>query len=190
MTENNQQITKTEPTKQQRPLLEGNEPIGLFLGYSAVTECDNSTFSLPTQPLEDGRFSILSCSFSLRSFLELPLSTGGWKRNQVAFDLQQGFIVSVSICSRDAHGTLQILSPLTCKGCASKPQRAAFMSAKELFSIPLPHFLRFCQVPSWDCQHYCNLWSCTAISLKQFPCTFIQLRHKQEVPRWRVLALL
>lgn len=44
----------------------GNKPIRLFPRSSAVSECDNYTFSFPSQPSGDGRFSILSHTLSLR----------------------------------------------------------------------------------------------------------------------------
>ena len=75
----------------------GNKPIRLFPRSSAVSECDNYTFSFPSQPSGDGRFSILSHTLSLRNFsLWLLMSPGDWERNQVAWDWRQRFILSRS----------------------------------------------------------------------------------------------
>ena len=104
-------------------------------------------------------------------------------KNQVALYLSQKFTLGCSSLHRDASGSWQILSPLTCKGCTSAPLGATFVSANELFSIPVPLFLAVLPVPSWDCQHYYNLWSCTAIGLKQFPCTFIQAETQARGPK-------
>lgn len=153
---------------------EGNQLSGLLPQRSAMTECDNFTFAFLIQPL------------SLRNFsLWLLMSPGSWgkKKNQVTLYVQQKFMLRCSSLHRDASGSLKILSPLTCKGCTATPLSATFLSANELFSIPAPHFWAVLPVPSWDCQHYYNLWSCTAIGLKQFPCTFIQAETQARGPK-------
>lgn len=77
-----------------------------------------------------------------------------------------------------------------CKYCRHLPPKVVHLHLWVRFSCQhmscfqsLLHFLPFCQVPSWDCQHYYNLWCCTAISLKQFPCTFIQTETQAGGPK-------
>lgn len=153
----------------------GSKQIWLSPRYWALTECDNYTFPFPFQPPGDGRFSTLSHTLSLRNFLWLLTSTGGWKRNQVVWDLQQGFVWK----SLPFAG--QMLVAL-CKYCHHWPAKVAHLNLCKLLHVskwaafnPLPCAAPwlFRQVPSWDCQHYYNLWSCTAIGSECFLCTFI-----------------
>lgn len=151
-----------------------------------MSECDNYTFSFPSQPSGDGRFSILSHTLSLRNFsLWLLMSPGDWERNQVAWDWRQRFILSRSHLQQRRWWHFANIVTID-------PQRWYISTSEHRFHVskwavfnPCStfFFLLFCQVPSWDCQRYYNLWSRTAISWKQFPCTFIQAEPQAGGPK-------
>lgn len=143
-------------------LLQGTNR-SLFPRSSAVSECDNYTFSFPSQPSGDGRFSILS-PLSLTSPYGFwwVLETG--KESEVARDWRQRFILSCSIAA-EAAASFEILSPLSRKRWYISTSEHHFLHQQmSCFQSLFHFFLLFCQVPSWDCQHYYNLWSRTAIS--------------------------
>lgn len=120
---------------------EGSKRIWLSPRYWAPTERDNSAFPFLIQPAGDGRFRTFSHALSLRNFLWLLTSTGGWKRNQVVWDLQRGFVwkllqfagqTLVAFCKYCHHWPakvvhLNLCEPLSCQ------QRSCFQSASMAF---------------------------------------------------------
>lgn len=89
------------------------------------------------------------------------------------------------ICSRDACGTLQILSPLTRRGGTSPPLSTAFMSANELFSILVPHFF-FCYFVRFQAETVNITITCDLAQPSvenNFHAHLFRPSHKQEVPK-------
>lgn len=159
-----------------------------------MSECDNYTFSFPSQPSGDGRFSILSHTLSLRNFsLWLLMSPGDWERNQVARDWRQRFILS---CSHLQQRRLWHFANIV----TIDPQRWYISTSEHRFHVskwavfnPCSTFFFFCYFVRFQAETVNITITCDLAQPSvenNFHAHLFRPSHKQEVPRWQVLALL
>lgn len=107
---------------------EGNKLIGLFPQYSAVTECDNYTFSFPTQPPGDGRFSIPFAHFKSEKLL-LMASYESWRLEKKS----SCFRFAARIHIKLLQFTVEMLVAL-CKYCHHWPAEVVHLNLWALLS--------------------------------------------------------
>lgn len=170
---------------------EGSKQIWLSPRYWALTECDNYTFPFPIQPPGDGRFSTLSHTLSLRNFLWLLTSTGGWKRNQVVWDLQRGFVrkslqfagqMLVAFCKYCHHWPAKVVHLHLCEPLSGW-QISCSQSVSMGFFFSLFFFCGFAkfQAETVNITLTCDLAQPSV--LERFPCTFIQAETQAGGPK-------